>query len=64
MSVVIAPHEQNFRFCKLIPCCHSYDIFHFYRKASGRHVCVCVCVGGGGGTSVGVADEFLLMWFQ
>ena len=27
-------------------------------------MCVCVCVGGGGGTSVGVADEFLLMWFQ
>lgn len=50
VSVVIAPHEQNFRFCKLIPCCRSYDIFHFYRKASGRHVCV--GVGGGEGTSM------------
>lgn len=50
VSVVIAPHEQNFRFCKLIPCCHSYDAFHFCRKPSGRRVCM--CVGGGGGTSM------------
>lgn len=54
---------RNFRFCKPIPCCRSYDVFHFFWK-DFRKMCVCVCWWLWRDLYVGVAGEFLLMWLQ